>query len=135
MEEGFEEIPHTADVALHVWGQDLAQLFVHAAQGLAWLIADPAGVEPACELLLELSAYDTETLLVAWLSELLYLHERDGLVFVEFDLQEVSSTHLAATVRGGEAQETRRHIKAVTFSELDVRGTERGLETNIVFDV
>jgi SHS2 domain-containing protein len=32
-------------------------------------------------------------------------------------------------------QEQRRHIKAVTFSELDIRQTNKGYETVVVFDV
>ena len=135
MYKRFKEIEHTADVALRVWGRDLTELFVNAAHGLAWLIADPETVQPDKRVSIELNGYDTETLLVSWLGELLYLNERDGIVLTVFELKEVTSAHLLGTARGGPAVETRHHIKAVTFNEMDVRQTENGLETVIVFDV
>lgn len=132
---GFEEIPHTADAALRVWGQDLKELFVNAARGLAWLMADPQTVSPAMEVPLDLSAPDAETLLVTWLGELIYLHEREGAVFTEFDLEEVTPTHLRGRARGGPAGELRRPVKAATFSNLSIRPGPQGLETVVVFDV
>jgi len=133
--ESFEEIPHTADAALRVWGKDLTELFVNAARGLAWLMADPDTVQPEKEVALDLSAPDAETLLVTWLGELIYLNERDGVVFTEFDLEEVTPTHLRGTARGGRPGEFRRFVKAATFSGLVIRPTDRGLETTITFDV
>ena len=135
MEDGFEEVEHTADVALRVWGRDLKELFVNAARGMAWLLADPETVEPTTEVSLDLEGFDAETLLVTWLGELLYYNETEGLVFTEFDLREVTPTHLRGIARGGVPGETRRHIKAVTFHDLNIRSTDRGLETTIVFDV
>lgn len=135
MERGFEEVEHTADLALRVWGEDLKALFTSAARGMAWLMADPEGVEVDVEFSVELSAEDPETLLVTWLGELLYLSERENLIFTEFDLEQVSSTHLVGKVRGGAPERWRNHIKAATFSELDIREMESGLGTNVVFDV
>ncbi len=131
----FEEIEHTADIAIRVWGRDLAGLFANAAYGLACQLADPAEVERTAEQSVELEAYDAETLLVTWLGELLYLNERDGDVFIDFEMGHVTPIHLRAVVRGGPAREHRRHIKAVTFSELEIVRTGAGYETTIVFDV
>ena len=135
MEKRFEEIEHTADIAIRVWGRDLAELFVNAAYGLACQLADPDAVERAIERTVALKAYDAETLLVTWLEELLYLGERDGCVFVEFDVREVVSTRLLAVVKGGPVQEHGRHIKAVTFNEMEIVCTGAGCETVVVFDV
>ncbi len=135
MEQGFEEIPHTADVALRVWGRDLKELFVNAARGMAWLLADPDTVEPVATVPIELTAYDAETLLVSWLGELLYLSERDGIVSTTFEMEEITPTHLRGVARGGPVQEIRQPIKAVTFSDLEIRSTPHGLETVVVFDV
>ena len=76
-----------------------------------------------------------ETLLVAWLGELLYLGERDGCVFVAFDIAGIAPTKLDATVQGGEPHSHRSHIKAVTFSGLEVQRTDDGYTTTVVFDV
>ncbi len=135
MEGGFTEIDHTADAALLVWGQDLAALFVNAARGLAWLQADPASVTPTVAIPVDLTADDVEMLLVTWLGELLYLGEREGVVFTTFDLEEVTPTRLRGTAYGGPPGERRWPVKAVTFNRLAVRPGPRGLETPIVFDV
>jgi SHS2 domain-containing protein len=138
MVSGYEELDHTADVALLVRGRDLAELFVNAAVGMAHQLAELTSVSGTVEHEIDLTEGDVETLLVSWLSELLYLGECDGaaeVVFAEFDVHDVGPHRIRAAVRGGRAVEYRRYIKAVTFSELAVRRTAHGYETVIVFDV
>jgi len=135
MEKRFEEINHTADVAIRVWGSDLAELFANAAYGMTCQLADPDDVDPSTERQIAVQGEDIEIVLVEWLSELLYLEERDGLLFTEFEIREVTSSGLQALARGGPVENYYGHIKAVTFSELEIRKTDRGFETKIVFDV
>ena len=135
MDTYFEEVEHTADIAIRVWGCDLAELFAHAAYGMACQMADVEGIALTVEHAVELEAYDIETLLVSWLGELLYLSERDGCVFADFDVLEVARSRLRAVVRGGPVSDYRTHIKAVTFSEMEIVHTDAGYETTIVFDV
>jgi SHS2 domain-containing protein len=132
---GFEEVEHTADVAIRVMGRDMVELFANAASGLAYQLADVASVRPVQTEALDLQANDSETLLVTWLGELLYLAERDGYVYTGFDIRELTPTRLRAVVRGGPASERRRYIKAVTFSNLQIVRTEAGYEATVVFDV
>lgn len=134
--QGFEEIEHTADVALHVWGEELAALFANAARGMAYLLVGSQPVlESTVERRVELEAYDVETLLVSWLEELLYLAEEEHLIFTTFDFDEIDAHHLQATARGGSIDRIRLGIKAVTFSQMAVQRGENGLETDVVFDV
>ncbi len=143
MNRRFEEVEHTADIAIRVWGRDLTELFSNAAYGMACQMADLDAVDRtdfgelsrATEHLIELEAYDAETLLVAWLGELLYLGERDGCVFTDFDVLEITPTRLRAVAQGGPVRECQRQIKAVTFNDLEIVRTGAGYETTIVFDV
>ncbi|HDQ70771.1 MAG TPA: archease [Chloroflexi bacterium] len=135
-EKRFEEIEHTADLSIRVWGGNLAELFANAAYGLAHQLAvDPDSIPAAVERQVELEAYDLETLLVDWLDELLYLGEQDALVFTAFDVAEITDHRLRATVRGGPPVEHRSAVKATTFHELEIVQTDEGYETTIVFDV
>ncbi|MCP4540069.1 MAG: archease [Chloroflexi bacterium] len=131
----FKEIEHTADIAIRIRGQELTELFANAAYGMACQLADPDAVNPTNEHQVELNAYDTETLLVSWLEELLYLGEREECVFVDFNIHQVTPTQLRAVVRGGPVEEHGAHIKAVTFNELEIVHTDTGYETTVVFDV
>ena len=135
MESGFEEIEHTADIAIRVWGTDLRELFHSAALGLAAQLADPHAVTTETSVSVELEADDVETLLVEWLSELLYLSERENVVFIEFDIPELTANRLRATARGGTVDRFDHHIKAVTFSEINVERVENQYRTTVVFDV
>jgi SHS2 domain-containing protein len=132
----FEEVEHTADWALRVRGRDLQELLINAARGIASLIvADPANLPHDEEKELELESIDAESLLVDWLSELAYWAEAEMLVFHQFELQEVTPTSLRATVRGGHAPELTKHIKAVTYHNLEIVETPEGMEATVVFDV
>lgn len=136
MRREFEEVDHTADIAIRVWGRDLVQLFANAARGMASQVAEVEGIDPhECGIEVSVQAEDQEMLLVEWLSELLYIGEREGVVFTEFDVLELSYGKLRAIARGGRAQEYHAHIKAVTFSELDIQRRGGVFETVVVFDV
>ena len=132
----FEEIEHTADRALRIYGRNFEELLRHAACGLNHLIgADQAPGATHQTKSIILDADDAEGLLVEWLSELAFWAESEMLVFSKFDLQEVSPTHVKAAVAGGQVTKLERHIKAVTYHNLEIVKTESGLTATVVFDV
>jgi len=133
---GFEVVEHTADWALLVWGKDLDELFTFASAGMSSLmVADQDSLPQNIIRSITLEAFDVETLLVDWLSELAYWAEDEQLVFREFDVSITGDLLLSATVRGGRADELLKHIKAVTYHDLAIQKTGRGLQVTIVFDV
>jgi SHS2 domain-containing protein len=134
--DGFQEVEHTADWALRVRGRDLRELLVNAARGMNHLIVSDLDAVPTdVQRCVVLDAFDAESLLVEWLSELAYWAESEMLVFREFDLREVTSDRLEALVRGGHATGLQKHIKAVTYHDLEIVEREGGLEVTVVFDV
>jgi len=130
----FEEVEHTADAALRIYGCDRSELFVNAAYGMFSLIADWEDTPHSTEQEIFLEAIDDETLLVDWLSELLYLHEMEEVVYTSFDIRDISPTTLRAVARGTERWKPKTAIKAVTFNDLYIKETSEGYSATIVFD-
>jgi SHS2 domain-containing protein len=133
---GFEEVEHTADWALRVRGRDLRELLENAARGMSsLLVADLSAIPTDVERRFELDAFDAESLLVEWLSELAYWAEADMLLFREFELTHVNAHHLEALARGGQVADMQKVIKAVTYHNLEIVEMDHGLEATVVFDV
>ncbi|MCP4143132.1 MAG: archease [Chloroflexi bacterium] len=132
---GYKEISHTADWSIHVWAEDIQGLLTESARGM-WMLtsADPAD-GPRAERELSLEAYDAESLLVAFLEELLYLSESEKLLFDDFSALSVEGRKLSGIIGGGPLRSIEKEIKAVTFHNLDIRESKGGLEVEIVFDV
>jgi SHS2 domain-containing protein len=131
---GFREIEHTADWQLEAWAPDLTGLLEQAARGMYSLAGARLAQGPRCVRLLEITAEDAETLLVRFLSELLYLQERENLGFDEFEFDSRENS-LAVHLTGARLAYWGKEIKAVTYHNLKVRASPRGLDVNIVFDV
>ncbi|TKJ31812.1 MAG: hypothetical protein CEE40_00345 [Chloroflexi bacterium B3_Chlor] len=130
----FEEVEHTADAALRVYGQNWGDLLANAALGMFSVVADWEDVQPLTERKVSLQAMDGETLLVDWLSELLYLHEMEDVVYISFEILSASPNGLRAIVKGTEKWSPRTAIKAVTFNDLRIEKTPEGYAATIVFD-
>lgn len=131
----WEEIEHTADWAIRVWGEDQRALYENAALGMVSLLGDAKPTKITLERGIEVTAIDAESLLVDWLTELLSLLE-DHLIFGEIRVTRIEGNTLFAKISGGPPdEEINKHIKAVTYHLLAIKETERGLETVIVFDV
>jgi SHS2 domain-containing protein len=132
----FEEVEHTADQALRIYGSNLKELMINAAHGLNSILVAEYTPDPAQQKKsVKLDAFDIESLLVEWLSELAYWAETEMLIFHEFDIESVSPTHLRSTIYGSPATHFEKHIKAVTYHNLKVAKTAQGLVATVVFDV
>ncbi len=92
---GFEEISHTADWSARVWAEDLPSLFVEAARAMNSLSGTVIGTGPRVTRTFEAEGPDVESLLVAFLSELVYYQEQENLAFDVFD-----STSRSTMVKG-----------------------------------
>lgn len=133
--KSFEEIEHTADWAYRVRGKNLAQLFIQAALGLYSLVGMKLLQDSQTTRLVQLKAIDRESLLIAWLNELLYLHESEGLGFEQIEIQYLDETNLQASIIGAPTEQWLKDIKAVTYHNLKIGETESGLEVTLVLDV
>lgn len=131
----FEEIEHTADLAIKAYGRDIRELFANAAHAMFALMAEPSLEEPAREREVSLEATDYEGLLVDWLNELIYLHEVEGETYYQFSIKTLSPTELKAHVTGGPTKSKTKAIKAATFHDLKINEIANGFMATIVFDV
>jgi SHS2 domain-containing protein len=131
----YREVDHTADWALHVWAPSLEELFVEAARGMYALAGAQARPGAAVRRRVELAAEDHESLLVAWLQELLYYTESEELAFTDYRIERLDATHLRAEVEGGPMEQLTKIIKAVTYHNLKINRTPDGYEATLVFDV
>jgi SHS2 domain-containing protein len=132
----WEEIDHTADWALRVWGEDRRALFENAARGMISLIGGQA--DPVQTLLVRqftLTAPDWEMLLIDWLTELLFLTEDEGIILTQITVHRVEDLSIEAEVQGASGAGMEKHIKAATYHNLSILSTDQGYETVIVFDV
>lgn len=135
----YEAFEHTADAGIVAYGRDLAELFENAGEGLFASMVELGGVAENEERTIEVEGRDVESLLVHWLTELLYYVDVEELLFRRFAVDEISETRLRA--RGfGEKIDRDRHefhfgVKAITRHMLEVRKTADGYEATVLFDI
>ena len=131
---GFEDIPHTADWSIHVWADNLEGLLAESARGMNWLAGMEVVHEPSVTKTFETKGPDDESLLIAFLSELVYYAEQENLGFYHFDIS-IKNDRLKVEMEGAPLKSLNKAIKAVTWHKLEIKETARGLEVEIVFDV
>lgn len=135
----YEVFEHTADIGLHAYGGTLAELFIHAAQGMESLMVAPEQMRTQVSREIAVTGHDEVSLLIAWLNELIVLFDTEYLLFKEFAIDVISE----ARVQGrafGEPYDVQRHdlssgIKAVTWHEAAVEHTSEGYKARIIFDI
>jgi SHS2 domain-containing protein len=124
----FEILEHTADVGIQARGAGLEEVFAGVAAGLATLLGawfPGEGQERA----LHVEGEDLDSLLAAWVDELLYVHEIEDAVFGGFRLNRVSDRSLEARVRmapRGERELESVGVKAATYHRIGVVREDNG---------
>jgi SHS2 domain-containing protein len=133
-DSGFLEIEHSADWQLEVWGPDLLALFEQAGRGMSSLAGIRLQEGRRQVRSFEIEADDSESLLVGFLSEILFFVENERLGFDVFHLA-LDGGRLTARLEGAALAAIEKEIKAVTWHGLQIRPGERGLQAKVIFDV
>jgi len=138
-EHRFEFIEHTADIGVEAEGATMAEAFESAAYGMFSVMAEIGGVKPTRHIDVRVEGEDVESLLRAWLSELIFHLDAHRVLPVEFKIEEVTDTLLLAKVgvcpAGPDIEWSGPAIKAVTYHQLAVEQTEEGWKVRVIFDV
>jgi SHS2 domain-containing protein len=137
--QGFEFFEMTADEGLRAGGESMGEAFINAARGMLFLMVDPENLRPIQSRRIELEAKDRGALLVAWLSELLYLSEVEDFLPVEYDMVHLNEHRLEANLKG-DILDPARHslkglVKAATYHRLEVKEAEGKWQVQVVLDV
>jgi SHS2 domain-containing protein len=138
MTEPFEILEHTADIGLRARAPTREEVFEALGEGLATLQGAwfPDG---GAERLVEVEAPDAAALLVAWLDELLYVHEVEDAVFAGLVVDRVDDTSLSARVRlspRGDRNLEGVGVKAATYHRVRVaREPDGGWTGQVYLDV
>ncbi|RKY42394.1 MAG: archease [Candidatus Makaraimicrobium thalassicum] len=135
----YDQIPHTADIAARIYGRTIPELLENAAFAMFDMAGDLEGLALEEAVKVAVEAPDTESLLVSWLNELLYIsYSRDAL-FSWFHVLTLEGNRLTAEAKGqrlkGETNRLRSEIKAATYHDLEIKRTGSGYEVTVVFDV
>ena len=133
----FEVLSHTADIGIRVTGKTLKELFRNAATGMFSFLYAKTSAAPFTATV-SVTGIDTEDLLVAWLSELLYLSVENKVFLDFFRIGELTPRSLTARVSGkkiASGQRPLHEIKAVTYHALTITRAASAYHARIFFDV
>ena len=137
--KGYEFFEHTADIGIRARGESLATLCVHLARGLTELIAEDSALEPRTARPIHVAAADAESLVLAWLQELLFWFSTDRFLPVQYALETVTETSIQGAVRGETFDPARhtqgREVKAITRHLLKVERRRGGWQGEVLVDI
>jgi SHS2 domain-containing protein len=143
----FEILEHKADLKIKVFGKTKKELFENAMVGMF----EAAKYEMTKRLMtkrlttkqlatkrlaIKIKSIDLPSLLVDFLSEVLYLAETKKLVFEKVEFKKFTENEIEANLTGNQLKRMGVHIKGVTYHELDIRQKKDGTwQATILFDI
>lgn len=144
----FELLPHTADLKIRVYGATVEELFKNALIGMFQSIGPRSS---ACTVIndrlmckklpikrsIEIQSSDLASLLVDFLSEALTLSDIYNEAYLDVVIKKmIPPTMLEAELYGIKIDRFEVvEIKAVTYHDLEIKKTQNGWQTDIVFDI
>jgi SHS2 domain-containing protein len=136
----FEIIDTTADIGIRAFGSGWREVFVNAALGMFSLITDPGSVRPELIRDVSVAAPDRESLLAAWLNELIFLFDTEMLLFGRFEIVRLRTSLIEARCFGEKVDRSRhelkRGIKSATYHKLKMEKTNDGVyQAEVIFDI
>ena len=130
-------LSHTADIGLDARGEDLAEAFARAGEGLFSIITDRRTVRARTSREFSLAAPDPESLLFEWLNRLIYVFDTELFLFSKFEVEHYDGHALKALGFGEHYDAARHHlrteVKSATFHQMRI--DDERCEVRVYFDV
>lgn len=140
----FKILPHAADLKIQAYGENKRELFENAMIGMLEGARYRAKLKTKSEKQkISIKSMDLLSLLVDFLSEILYLVETRKEVYQKVEFKKFSDpstgsgkAEIEAQLTGKELKRMGIHIKAVTYHDLDIHQEKDGsLRATILFDI
>lgn len=132
----FEVLEHTADLKIRVFGKTKEELFENAVLAMASGLRPKVTSQISKAKTIKVSSLDLPSLLVDFLSEVLYLTQVNKEIYDEVKFKKFSDTEIEADLTGQKAESFGEDIKAVTYHNLEVKEEEGGIwQATILFDI
>lgn len=133
----FEELDHTADALFKIRASSLGDLYSEAARALMYVMYGRPG-ENGQKREIEVTAHDQESLIHAFLSEVLFISEVEGFVVARADVS-VGETKAKGMLYGElfspEKHGGGRGVKGISFSGLSICQEDDSYILDVIFDV
>lgn len=132
----FETLEHKADLKIRAFGKEKSELFSNALLGMSESMRPEIKGEEKTKHEIKIKSLDLPTLLVDFLSEVLYLSQINKEVYFDIKFKKLTNTELEGKTIGQKVERFGEDIKAVTYHDLDIHQIENGRwEATILFDI
>ena len=135
----FEILEHPADVGFRARAGSLRELFEKAAEALVSIALEIEHIEQRESYPIEAEGDSNESLLVNWLSEVLYYLDGRQLAMRSFRVKDFGQNRVSGDAFGEPRRQSRHRaklvIKGVTYHQLKIEQTEQGWCCEVYLDV
>lgn len=138
MQRQFKIKPEISDVKVSVESRSLESLFRNSLLGMDEVLRKGFDKTIDGNLIasdIEVSAFDSTSLLITFLSEVLTLSRNTKIIFCFAQFMALNEKYLLATISGTRVDKFDKDIKGVSFHKAEiVKNVNGNYKTNIIFD-
>jgi SHS2 domain-containing protein len=139
MKKNYIFLEHTADIKFRAFGASLEQAFENVVLAFSRYVSANEKLKANKKKTIELKATDNESLLYAFIDELIYLLDAEHFAVMTAQVK-IEGGKLKAKLAGVNTKGLRlNHVKAATYAEMYVRkvryGSQEAWEAQAVIDV
>ncbi len=135
----FEILEHTADIGFRAWGRSREEMFENAALALESVAVDVEEIEARTPYPIAAAGEDVESLLVNWLSEVLFYLDGRRVAMRRFRVEHLTATQVAGQgwgePRDAEQPRSKLVVKGVTYHQLRIVRTGDRWTAEVYLDI
>ena len=132
----YEILEHKADLKIRTFGQDKKGLFRNALIAMSSALRAKAKSQKSKVKNIKIESLNLETLLVDFLSEVLYLIQVNKEIYTNIRFKKFSDTEIKGRLFGQKVERFGEDIKGVTYHDLGINQKKDGTwQATILFDI
>ena len=133
----YQILEHKADLKIKVFGKTKEELFENAMVGMLKAAKYQKKLKSQnSKVKIKIKSMDLPSLLVDFLSEILYLVETKKIVFEKVEFKKFTENEIEAILTGKPLKRMGVHIKGVTYHDLDIhQEKDKTWQATILFDI
>lgn len=141
MNKRFEFLEHTADTKIRAYGKSLEDAFVSVVIATTQVMTDVNKVYCVESKSINVESKTEKSLLYDFLDEILFLFDTEGFLAASVDdlvIEKNGKYKLSCIIKGDFASngyDVHTAIKAITYSEMEITKSDKGVVIQIVHDL